>query len=328
MRAIGIRRFGGVDALEAMDLPKPEPGPGEVRVKVAFAGVKPTDAHVRAGAFVDNHASGRSFPFVLGYEGVGHVDAAGTGVDGLDAGRRVAWCGHGGSYAEFQIVPAWRLADIPEGLALDIACALQLDGLMAHALVTSAFPVRDGDRLLVQSGGGALAAMVVQSAVQRGADVIAVAHGASEAAALRRAGAGHVVVAADDQIVRELMLLSDGKGYDAVINCDGGKTLETSLRCARRRGVVLLPGGGRQPTAPLKPELLGASGSVYLTYVHLPDYLQDAHEIRWRTGEVFAAVEAGRLDVQIGRIMPLSAAREAHLALAAEVYGGTLLLKP
>jgi NADPH2:quinone reductase len=328
MRAIGIRRFGGIDVLEAMDLPTPEPGPGDVRVKVAFAGVSPIDAHVRAGAFVDSHASERSFPIVLGYEGVGEVDAVGPGVDGLDAGRRVAWCGHGSSYAEFAIVPAWRLVEIPDDLASDVACALQLDGLMAHALCASAFPVRDGDLLLLQSGGGALAPLVAQLAARRGARVIAVANGDGEAAALRRAGASDVVEAGGDEMVRRLMAISGGRGYEAVINGDGGDTLAISLTCVRRRGVVLVPGGGRRPTVPLAPDALGACGSVYMTYVHLPDYLQDAQEIRWRTGELFAQAVAGRLEAQIGRIMPLSAAREAHLALTSEVYSGKLLLKP
>ena len=179
MVAYGIKAFGDARVLQALDIASTAPGAGEVRVKVMFAGVNGIDVHARQGNYLG--AQPLTAPLVLGYEGAGEIEAVGRDVGGLKVGDRVAWCGVPGSLAEYQVVPAWRVMVVPDDMPLDIACALQLDGALAHALTVSAFPVRGGDQVLVQGAEAVQGQMLVQVARALGAIVIGTV--ASEAAA-------------------------------------------------------------------------------------------------------------------------------------------------
>ncbi|MDX2157486.1 MAG: quinone oxidoreductase [Hyphomicrobiaceae bacterium] len=327
MRAVGIKAFGGPEVLEMMTLGDPEPGPGDVRVKVMFAGVNHIDVHVRRGDFRGADRPPLE-PLVLGYEGAGEVDAVGAGVTAIEPGARVAWCCVPGSHAERMVVPAWRLVPVPASVPLDIACALQLDGALAHALTVSAFPVRADDWLMVQGGAEVVSQLVIQVAKAQGARVIAIVRREVDAAVPRAVGADLTIVATDGgRVVEQVREATGGQGCHAVLDGVGRDTIATSIACCRRRGVVVLYGAVSGAVDAIRPDDLAAAGSIFLTRLHLPDYMQDAAEVRWRSGDLLDAWQAGQLRFDVGRILPLDGAREAHRALEGPTATGKILLK-
>jgi NADPH:quinone reductase len=327
MRAVGIRSFGDVDVLEVSTVADPVPGAGEACVKVAYAGVNRIDVDVRRGSFAS--AGGvLSAPLLLGYEGAGEVEAVGSGVTDVAPGDRVAWCCVPGSHAERAVVPVWRLVKVPEAMPLDIACALQLDGVLAHALTVSAFPVRAGDWLLIQGAAEGVGPMLIRIAKALDARVVAVVRREIDATGPRAAGADAVVVSSDGaEIVRRVRETTGGQGCNAVFDGVGRDTIDASIASCRRRGVVVLYGASSGAVDSVSPDALATAGSIFLTRLHLPDFMQDETEVRWRTGDLFAAWAAGRLEVNVGRILPLDGAREAHLALEAPIPSGKILLR-
>ena len=327
MRAIGIRAFGGVDVLEALAVEDPAPGEGQVRVKVVYSGVSWIDVHVRRGAFVGRSRITPEWPLILGYEGAGIVDALGTGTTGLAVGDRVAWSGVPGAHGEACLVPGWQLVPVPDAMPLDIACALQLDGAMAHALSVSAFPIRANDRVLVHSGADPCQLLLIQIAKAQGAEVAATVEVEADAAAPLAAGADHVVVLADGVAEAELAEVTRGQGFHVVYDPVGRDTFALSLASCRRRGLLVLYDGVSGPVDDISPAQLAAAGSLSVSRPHLPDYMQDQTEVRWRIGGLFDAWLAGRLEVRGGRILPMEAAREAHMALEARMTSGKILLQ-
>ncbi|MGE0698150.1 MAG: quinone oxidoreductase [Hyphomicrobiaceae bacterium] len=328
MRAIGVKAFGGPEVLEVLSLEPGAPAAGQVRVKVGFAGVNSIDVHVRRGAFLGRERRPPGWPLVLGYEGAGTVESVGPNVAGVRAGDRVAWCGLSGACAELAIVPAWRLVLVPDAVPLDIACALQLDGAMAHALSVSVFPIKAGDRVLVQGAADSLALMLIRIAKAQGAEVIATIVREVEAGGPKAAGADHIVVMDGRDVAAEVREATRGEGCHVVYDGLGRDSFATSLACCRRRGVIVLHGGNSHPVETVRPDDLAAAGSVYVTRPHLADFLQDANEVMWRMDAVLGAWSAGRLEIGVGRVLPLEGAREAHLALEGQTPAGTILLRP
>lgn len=325
MQAVGQKTFGGPEVLQAFDLELPSLEAGEVRVKVAFAGVNAIDVHMRTGNFLGHAPAPLA---VLGYEGAGEVSAVGPGVVGLSPGDRVAWCAVPGSHATQIVVPAWRLVPVPAEMPLDIACALQLDGALAHALAVSAFPVRQGDWLMIQGATSVASQVLIQIARAQGGQVIASVPGDDQGRLAKAAGADHVLGdAGTTRIAERVLALTGGQGCNAVFDGLGRPSIASSLACCRRRGAVVLFGTPPEATGPLAPEDLAAAGSLFVTRVHLPDYLQDETEVRWRTKELFGAWLGGQLKVGIGRVLPLAEAVEAHRAVESGAVAGKVLLK-
>ncbi len=327
MRAIGIRAFGGLGVLETLAVEAPPLAIGMVRVKVAYSGVNWIDVHVRRGAFLGRQSGSQDWPVILGYEGTGMVDAVGDGVEGFSVGDLVAWCGVPGAHAELALVPAWRLVPVPKAMPLDVACALQLDGVLAHALSISVFPIQSGDRVLVQSGADPAALLLIQIAKALGATVIAMVPTEADGSAPRAAGADHVVVLEAGAAAGQIESATDGQGCHVVFDSLGRDSIDMSFASCRRRGMVVLYDARSGPVEQISPVDLAASGSLYLARPHLADFLQDAAEVRWRTGGLFDAWQSGRLKVGIGRILPLDAAREGHLALESGAAAGKILLQ-
>ena len=194
MEAIAIDRFGGPEVLERRDVPMPAPDAGQLRVRVAFAGVNYIDVYMRNGAYARSHTYETALPMVLGMEGAGTVDAIGADVEGFAIGQRVAWCIVRGSYAAYAAVPAWRCVRLPDDMALDLACALMLQGSTAHYLTHSAWRVRAGDVCVVHAGAGGVGQLLIQLAKLRGAMVIATFGTPSKAAIAHRCGADHTIL--------------------------------------------------------------------------------------------------------------------------------------
>lgn len=328
MRAIGIRSFGGPERVEALVVDTPSPVPGHVLVRVSFAGLNAIDAHVRRGAFLGRDAKPAAWPMLLGYEAAGTVEAVGSGVEGIRSGDRVAWCGVPGAQAEFALVPAWRLSLVPDRMPLDIACALQLDGMQAHAFAVSVFPIKADDVVLIHSGASPAALLLIQIAKAQGATVVATVARTVDVGGPKVAGADRVVVLTEEAALERIREGTGGSGCNVVYDSLGEDTIAISMASCRRRGVIVLHGGeGTRPVDVVRPEALAAAGSLYLTRAHLPDYMQDGIEVRWRMDGLFDAWLQQRLSVGVGRILPLEAAREGHLAIEAGTAAGKILLK-
>lgn len=325
MRAIQAQRAGGPDVLESVELPDPTPLPGEVLVRAAAAGINFIDTYRRGGVYP------MPFPHVPGDEGAGVVVAIGDGVTDLAEGDRVAWADSPGSYAELVRVKAERALRVPDGVDLDVAAALPLQGLTAHYLVTSTYPVQQGDTILVHAGAGGVGLLLTQLATARGARVVTTVSTADKERLSRAAGAAEVIrydllqdlTAELPGLVKQLA----GGGVAAVYDGVGRSTFDASLACLRRRGTMVLFGASSGPVPPFDIQRLNAGGSLYLTRPTLGHYIATTEELRGRADELFAAVLDGTLNVRIGARFALADAAEAHKALEGRATTGKVILQ-
>lgn len=319
-KAVLVRQTGGPEVLELTDVDIPDPGPDEVVVDIAAAGVNYIDTYHRSGLYP------LKTPFAIGLEGVGTVSALGSSVSDLTVGDRVAWFNSRGSYAERIVLPRADAVAVPDGIDDETAAALLLQGMTAHYLVASTYPVREGDTILMHAAAGGVGLLLVQLAKARGARVLATASTPEKGKLAREAGADEVYGYEDfEKRAREL---TNGEGVAAVYDGVGKTTFDQSLASLRRRGFLVLFGASSGAVPPVDPQRLNAAGSVYLTRPKNTDYATTPEEIRWRTGELFDAVLAGTLSVRIGGRYPLAEAARAHEDLQGRKTTGKLLLIP
>lgn len=320
MLAIRVDVPGDADVLRADDVPMLVPGAGEVVVRVEAAGVNFIDVYKRGGHYPVPR------PFTLGEEGAGVVARVGGGVDGVREGDRVAWAGVMGSYAEYAAVPADRLVPLPGGVTTRQGAALMLQGLTAHYLATSTYPLGPGDRCLVHAAAGGVGLLLVQVARMRGATVIGTAGTDAKAELARAAGAEHVIVYTRDDFVAETRRLTGGAGVQVVYDSVGATTFLPGLGVLAPRGMMVLFGQSSGPVAPLDPQLLNRKGSLYLTRPSMSHYVATREELLSRASELFTWVADGRLSVRIGAEFPLARAADAHRALEGRQTTGKVLL--
>ncbi|WP_440900604.1 quinone oxidoreductase family protein [Actinosynnema sp.] len=321
-KAVLVRAHGGSDALEHAEVGPLEAGAGQVLVDVAAAGVNYIDTYHRSGLYPV------PLPFGLGQEGSGRVRAVGEGVDGVAVGDRVAWYSAPGSYAEQVVLPEASVVPVPEGVSDEVAAALLLQGLTAHYLVASTYPVQAGDAVLVHAAAGGVGLLLTQLAKARGGRVIATVSTDAKAELARGAGADEVVRYDREDFAARVRELTGGEGVAAVYDGVGRSTFDGSLASLRVRGVLALYGAASGPVPPVDPQRLNAAGSVFLTRPTLAAHVLDAEERAWRTGELFDAVLGGKLDVRIGGRYPLADAARAHDDLEGRKTTGKLLLIP
>ena len=326
MRASAIDRFGGPEVLDAREVAMPAVDAGQLRVRVAFAGVNYIDVYMRNGAYARSHTYETPLPMVLGMEGAGTVDAIGMDVQGFTIGERVAWCIVRGSYATYAAVPAWRCVPVPDDMALDIACALMLQGSTAHYLTHSAWRVRAGDVCVVHAGAGGVGQLLIQLAKLRGATVIATVGTPAKAVIARACGADHVILYRERDFRDDVMRITNGRGADVIYDSVGRDTIHASIRSLRTRGMCVMFGASSGQVEAIAPLELAEAGSVYFTRPHLADYMQDATQIRARAQDLFGAVKGGNLRVAIDRVFALADAAEAHRVLEGRASHGKLLL--
>jgi NADPH:quinone reductase len=273
------------------------------------------------------------FPHVVGSEGAGRVVAVGDDVDDLAVGDRVAWSAAPGSYAEQVVVPAREAVRVPDDVSDDIAAAVLLQGLTAHYLVTSTFPVVSGQDVLVHAGAGGVGLLLTQLAVARGARVITTVGSPAKEELSRDAGAHDVIRYTElADLTRELPRLvrdlTAGAGVHTVFDGVGADTFDASLASLRPRGGLALFGASSGPVPPFDPQQLNTAGSLYLTRPTLGHYVATREELTWRAGELFDAVGSGALRVRVGATFPLADAAEAHRALEGRATTGKVLLHP
>ena len=320
MRAIQIRKTGGPEVLQLVDLPKPEPKAGEVLVKIEAAGVNFIDTYLREGRYP------APLPFIPGQEAAGVVAALGDGVSGFAIGDRVAWSGTRGAYAEFACVPASGLLKVPEGISLDDAAAAILQGMTAHYLAHDTYAIKAGDTVLIHAGAGGVGLLLTQMAKMLGARVITTVSTEPKAELSREAGADHVILYTQQNFAEEVNRIMDGDGLPVVYDSVGKTTFEDSLKCLRPRGLMVLFGASSGAVPPFDLIRLSTMGSLYVTRPTMKDYLLSREELERRAADVFGWIARGKLKVRIGHRYPLAEASQAHRDLEGRKTAGKVLL--
>jgi NADPH:quinone reductase len=322
MKAIQVRETGGPEVLKLEDVAQPHPGPGEVLVRVHASGVNFIDVYFREGRYK------AELPFIDGQEGAGLVETVGSGVTGFATGDAVAWCGTLGSYAEYAVVPAAKLVHVPAGLDLKLAAAVMLQGMTAHYLSHSTYPLKKGETALVHAAAGGVGLLLTQMAAQIGARVIATVSTEEKASLAQAAGAAEVILYTKSDFEVETKRMTSGQGVDVVYDSVGKTTFDKSLNCLRPRGLLALFGGSSGAVPPFDLIQLSAKGSLFITRPSLHHYLRDRAELEWRAGEVLGAAQVGKLHVRMEHTYALPDAARAHRELESRKTTGKLLLIP
>jgi NADPH2:quinone reductase len=320
MHAIRIHEVGGPEVLRYEEVLLPEPDPGHARVRVAAAGVNFIDIYFRTGQYRAN------LPLILGQEAAGVVDAVGPDVQEVKVGDRVAYAPHQGAYAEYAMVPAWRLVPVPDNVDLKLAAAVMLQGMTAHYLSHSTFPIKRGDTALVHAAAGGVGGLLVQIAKMRGARVIATVSSEEKAREAREAGADDIILYSQVDFAVEAKRLTGGRGVDVVYDSVGKTTFWGSLDSLRPRGYMVLYGQSSGAVEPLDPQVLNAKGSLYLTRPTLGHYVAGRAELLGRADDLFKWIAAGELKVRIAATYPLDETAEAHRFLESREAKGKVLL--
>jgi len=322
MKAIRIHNTGGPEVLKYEETTLAEPGNGEARVKIEAIGVNFIDVYQRIGLYKP------TLPFTAGQEAAGVVDAVGAGVMEVKVGDRVAYTSVQGSYAESANVPAWRLLPVPEGVSAQQAAGALLQGMTAHYLACSTYPIQRGDTVLVHAAAGGLGLLLVQVAKLRGARVIGTVSTEEKVRAAKQAGADEAVNYAASDFEAEVRRLTEGKGVHAVFDSVGKTTFDKSLNCLKRRGYMVLCGQSSGAVPPFDPQVLNAKGSLFLTRPTLAHYTADRAELLSRANDLFQWMREGKVSVRIDKTFPLAEAAEAQRYLESRKVIGKLLLIP
>lgn len=322
MKAIQIQQTGDPETLFYTDIPLPEPGPGEARVKIEAAGVNYIDTYHRNGQYK------MALPFTPGMEGGGVVDAVGEGVTAVSPGDRVAYAMHIGSYAEYAIVPVWRLVIVPEDVKMELATAVMLQGMTAHYLTHSTYLVQAGDTVLIHAAAGGVGLLLVQIASLRGARVIGTVSTQEKAELAEEYGADDIIRYTETDFAEAVNELTKGKGVNVIYDGVGQATFRKGLDCLKPRGMMVLYGQASGPVEPLDPQILNQKGSIFLTRPSLAHYSASQEEIESRTDDLFDWIASDAIQVRIDRTYPLSEAAEAHRYIEGRRTKGKLLLLP
>ncbi|MGI4985581.1 MAG: quinone oxidoreductase family protein [Janthinobacterium lividum] len=326
MRAIQIHEYGGPEVLRRVEVAIPEPGPGDVLVRVVAAGVNFMDVHTRQGKYRDSRTYPVRIPCTLGMEGAGEVVALGAGVDACRVGDRVAWCISWGAYADYAVVPAARVARLPDGIGYDVAAAAIFQGSTAHYLLDDVARIGPGTTCLVHAASGGIGQLLVQLAKRLGAEVFATTSTPEKAAIAGARGADHVLQYEEGAFADRVRELTDGRGVDVVFDAVGRTTLRDSFRATRVRGLVVNYGSVSGSLRDLDPYELGEAGSLFLTRPRLADHIADAATVQRRADDVFAAISEGALHVEINGRYTLDNVEAAHAALEERRQSGKAVL--
>ncbi len=322
MHAIRIHTPGGPEVLRYEEVPQPAPGPGQVAIRVEAAGVNYIDTYHRSGLYQ------LPLPATLGQEGAGTVTALGPGVTGLRPGDRVAWTGIQGSYAEYLVAPVDRLVSVPKELKPEQAASTMLQGMTAHYLACTTYPLKPGDTCLVHAAAGGVGLVLTQIAGLRGARVIGTVSTDEKARLAREAGADHVVLYTTQDFEAEVKRFTDGRGVHVVYDSVGRTTFEKSLNCLARRGLLVLFGQSSGPVPPFDPQVLNQKGSLFFTRPSLVHYIATRDELLARATELFGWIASGQLELRVHARYPLARAADAHRDLEGRKTTGKLLLIP
>ena len=321
MHAIQVKGTGGPEALQYVEMEKPKPKSGEVLVRLEAIGVNFIDVYHRTGLYK------LPLPITPGSEGAGVVDEVSGDVREFKKGDRVAWVMSPGAYAEYAIVAASKLVPIPNGVDFKVAASAMLQGMTAHYLAVSTYPLKKGDVALVHAAAGGVGGLLVQVAKMRGARVFGTVSTPEKAKIAREAAADEIINYEESDFEAETLRLTDGKGVSVVYDSVGKTTFDKSVNCVARRGLLALFGQSSGPVPPFDPSRLAKNG-IYLTRPSLGHYTADREELLWRAREVFSWIAEGKLRLRIDRQIPLCDAADAHRLLESRQTVGKVLLVP
>jgi NADPH2:quinone reductase len=322
MQAIQILATGSADVLTLRDLPTPTPGPGEALIRIEASGVNFIDTYFREGRYP------AQLPLTLGQEAAGTVVAVAPDVTTFGPGDQVAWCGVPGTYAQLAIAPASRLVSVPQGVTSQQAAAAILQGMTAHYLSHSAYPIQRDDEVLIHAGAGGTGLLLIQMAKALGARVFTTVSTEEKAALAHAAGADEIIFYTREDFAAKVKQLTSGRGLPAVYDSVGKTTFEQSLQCLRRRGLLVLFGGASGAVPPFDLIRLSTMGSLYVTRPTLKDYVATRAELESRAKYVFDGVANASLKLRLEHIYPLTDAAHAHRDLESRKTTGKLLLIP
>jgi NADPH:quinone reductase len=320
MKRVIAQEPGGPEQLVLVEASTPTPGPREALVAIEASGVNFIDVYFRRGLYKS------TAPIILGSEAAGVVERVGAEVTEVAPGDRVAYAMIRGSYAEQAIVPAGQLVKIPDAVDSATAAAVMLQGMTAHYLTRSTFPIGDGHVCLVHAAAGGAGGLIVQMASRLGARVIGTVSTEAKAREARALGADDIILYTEQDFEEEVKRLTDGQGVDVVYDSVGQATFDKSLKVLKPRGTMALFGQSSGPVPPMDPTILNTRGSLFLTRPSLAHYIGERQELLWRAGEVLAAVASGALKVRISARYPLAEAAQAHRDLEGRRTTGKLLL--
>jgi NADPH2:quinone reductase len=320
MKIARAHAYGGPEVIRIDEVATPKPGVGEVLVRLDAAGVNFLDVYHRTGLYKD------PLPFRMGSEGAGVVEAIGDGVTVLAPGARVAWAGVEGSYATHVVAPANRLVTVPDGVDTRVAAAAMLQGMTAHYLVRSTYPLGPNDTCLAHASAGGVGLLLCQLAKRTGARVIGTTSTSEKAALAKAAGADEIIRYDEVDFSEEVRRLTGGKGVDVVYDSVGQSTWEGSLRSLRPRGMMVTYGNSSGAVPPFAPLVLRQLGSLYVTRPQLGNYVATREELEMRSGEVLGAIAKGELHVRIHGSFPLEKAGEAQALLESRKTSGKVLI--
>jgi NADPH2:quinone reductase len=322
MKALRVHEYGGVEVLRYEEVPMPEPAATEARVKVEAAGLNFIDVYQRTGLYQ------LKLPFTLGMEAAGVVDRVGRDVSEVKPGDRVAFAMVQGAHAEYAVVPSSRLVPVPAAVDSRTAAAVMLQGMTAHYLTHSTYPLKKDDTALIHAAAGGVGLLLVQIAKRRGATVYGTVSTEEKARLARAAGADQVILYTQTDFVAEVKKLTDGRGLNVVYDSVGLTTFEKSLDCLKPRGLLALFGQSSGPVPPFNLGTLAAKGSLFVTRPTLAHYVLDREELLQRANDLFNWIAAGELKVRIDKTFPLAETAEAHRLLEARKTTGKVLLIP
>ena len=322
MKAIRVHAPGGPEALRYEDVPEPVASTGQAVVKLGACGVNYIDVYFRTGQYK------APLPLTVGLEGAGTVTAVAPDVTAVKVGDRVAWTGGGGSYAQMNAVAADRLVKLPDGLSARDGAAAMLQGMTAHYLVTSTYPLKPGDACLVHAAAGGVGLLLCQMARMRGATVIGTVSTDEKAALARTAGADHVIVYTKQDFAAEVKRITGGAGVHVVYDGVGASTFDKGFTCLRPRGLMALFGQASGPVPPLDLGVLNTGGSLFVTRPSLNHHIATREELQARAGDVLGWIRDGKVKLRLEHQFPLAEAAEAHRALEGRKTTGKILLIP
>jgi NADPH2:quinone reductase len=322
MKAIRVYEIGGPDKMVYDDIPLPSPGTGQALVKIHSIGLNFIDVYFRTGLYKS------ALPFTPGMEASGTVESIGDGVTLVSPGNRVAYAGVIGAYAEYALVNASHLVALPGDVDFPSAAAVMLQGITAHYLTHSAFPLKKGDTLLLHAAAGGVGLLLIQIAKRIGAKIIGTVSTEEKAALALNAGADRIIIYTREDFELEVKSITGGTGVDVVYDSVGRTTFEKGLNCLKRRGMMVLFGQSSGPVPPIEPGILNARGSLYLTRPGLAHYTATREELLWRAGEILKWISEKSLKIHIDQTYPLKEAARAHQALEGRKTIGKVLLQP
>jgi NADPH2:quinone reductase len=322
MKAIRIHAFGGPEAMRLEEIPTPVPGPGQVLVRVEAAGVNFIDTYQRSGAYTV------PLPYTMGMEGAGVVEDVGPDAPTPAKGDRVAWTNVPGSYATHVLVPADRTVPVPPGVSAPQAAAAMLQGMTAHYLARSTYPLMSGDACLVHAAAGGVGLLLTQMARMAGAQVFGTVSTVEKARLAEENGTEVVIRYTEEDFVAVTRRVTNGKGLQVVYDSVGKDTFDRSLQCLAPRGMMVLFGQSSGAVAPMDPQVLAAHGSLFLTRPTLAHYVATREALLARAADVFAWIADGSLKLRIGATFALGEAARAHQELQGRRTTGKVLLIP